>query len=81
MWPFSTIRKLREQLGFLQADNQALHKAYSMATSISSDVQRQNATQAETIRRLTDELEQARRNDMPRGPHGRFVKRPELVKG
>lgn len=72
MWPFSTIRKLRDLVDSLSDMLDAAHDRLR-------DAGLQNTAQAETIRRLTEELEQAKKNDF-RGPDGKFTKRPEVVR-
>ncbi len=85
MWPFSTIRKLRASAEHFKKAYDDVYEEYnklliafrSMETAERS-VRLQNDQQAETIRRLTEELEQARKNDV-RGPNGRFIKKPEVA--
>ncbi len=67
MWPFSTIRKLRKAIVLAKEARSGMVEMLNRQTSRISDLQMQNHQQSETIRHLTEELEQARKNDM-RGP-------------
>ncbi len=60
LWPFSTIQKLHAEVTSLLAVNNALHRTLSK--------------QRDTIASLQAQLAQARKNDTPRGPDGRFRK-------
>lgn len=62
IWPFSTIRKLREDLTSLAAMREEYYQ-----------IMGRNALLASENLRLRAELAQAQKNDMPRGPNGRFI--------
>jgi hypothetical protein len=65
MWPFSTIRRLRDE-----AQSQEYFARHW----------RERAYKAEAfIADLQAELEQARKNDMPRDKNGRFVSKVSHV--
>lgn len=63
MWPFSTIRKLRAEVERLTNENETTRDSANLLLNSAST----------KIKSLTAELEQARRNDMPRDNKGRFV--------
>ena len=66
MWPFSTIRKLRAEVERLTEENKYRQdKDLGQEARITLLTGQVDALQAQ--------LEQARRNDMPRDKNGRFV--------
>ncbi len=76
IWPFSTIRKLREQVNILRQIYDESARQCQAQQSSYSDLWDKSRAQAKTITRLTAELEQARRNDYRDPNTGKFTRRP-----
>jgi len=71
MWPFSTIRRLREEVANLKEVNRHICNSNQTLSEWMNE-------QDSVVRKLKAELEQARRNDY-RDKTGKFAKRPSNV--